>query len=127
MSSDNQAPDQESTSPETEVDITSKSAPAVKRRGCADTVRTLFTIAIFIWIGVAGIAATLSGHSNSFVGSDNTWNIVTFVCTIVATAALMWYVAFRYNSAGPILHHMRILAVVVSINVYLAISVWIVI
>jgi hypothetical protein len=127
MPSYNQASDQESASLETEVDATSVSALVAKRQGFGDTVSDIFNLLILIGVGAAGIVATLSGHSNPFVGSDNTWNILIPVFTIAATATLMWYVAFKYNPTDPIRRHLRILAVAVSINIYLAISVWIVI
>jgi len=127
MSSDNQAPDQESTSPETKVDATSKSAPVVKRRGCVDTVSSIFTLFIIIVVGVEGIAATLSGRSDSYVSGDIFSNIWELAATIVATVWLTWYVVFKYNPADPIRRHLVVLAVAVSINIFLAISVWIVI
>jgi hypothetical protein len=121
------APAQEAATSETEVDTTSKAAPIAKRRGWADTVSEISTLFILIGVGAAGIVATLSGHSNSFVGSDSAWNILIPVFTIVATAALMLYVVFSYNPADPIRRHLRILAVAVGVNIFLAISVWIVI
>ena len=127
MSSDSQAPAQEAANSETEVDTTSQAAPAAKRRGFADTVNETFTLLIFIGVAAAGIVATLSGHSNFFVGSDGAWNILIPVFTILATAALLAYVAFRYNPADSIRRHLRILAVAVGVNAFLAISVWIII
>ena len=127
-SSDDQAPDQESASSETEVDTTSKSAPVVKRRGCFDTLSAIFTLFLLIGIGVAGIAATLSGHKNSYVGAGgNGWNIELLSLTIAATVGLIWYVVFRASSTDPIPRHLAILVLAVSINIYLAISVWTVI
>jgi hypothetical protein len=127
MPSDNQAPDQESTGAETEADMTPKSTPVEKRRGWFDIASSICTLFIFIVVGIAGIAATLSGRSNSYVGGDVFSNIWLLAFTIVATAYLTWYVAFKYNSADPIRRHLLILAVAVSINIFLAISVWVVI
>jgi hypothetical protein len=61
------------------------------------------------------------------VGSDNAVDITLLALTIMTTAYLMWYVAFSYNPAVPIRRHLAILAVAVSVNTLLAISVWIVI
>jgi hypothetical protein len=127
MSSDNQAPDQESTGSETEVDTTSKPAPVAKRRGIGDTFSNIGSLFILITTGVAGIVATISGHFNSYVSSDNFTHIYILAFTIVATAWLTWYVFFEYNSADPIRRQLVMLGVAVSVNIFLAISVWTVI
>jgi hypothetical protein len=118
MSSDDQAPDQESARPETEVDT--KTTPKLT---LGVWFRALWTLYIIVALGVGGIAETLSGHPNYFAGGTSL-SILLIVYTGAAVAALIWSLAVRYRPTDPVRSHLTILTVTITTNVFLAISVW---
>ena len=129
MSSDNQASDQETTGSETDVATTSEPTLVTSRRwlGWLDAAGLIVNIFFLISTGVGGIAATLSGHANSWSGTGNANIILLLAFTMACTVGLIWYVGFGASSADPILRHLITLMFAVGINIYVAISVWTVI
>jgi hypothetical protein len=101
------------------------------RRIVSDLAAEVFVALLILFFGLAvpagAVAQTLTGRTNIILRTGLANNIPVALFALLATVALIWWLAVGYRTTDRISRHLVFLMAAISVNIYLGFTVWVVI